>query len=164
MYYVKTTIGKDCYAGVVFNELGSRINNAHSRSASCRCCDLGWSTDALTDERTPTVTAGGYEGRPREPTAVTRDDGVSVIRPGTMDAVKVCKRECQELLWTGWQRDDERDRADPPRRHAVCPDVLPQYRTRWRHFRLKHFCSLYLQSIESPDLMPKELRRQGRTA
>src|ERR1035438_6642300 len=73
---------------------------------------------------------------------------VTVIRPETMDAVRVCKRECQELLWTGWQRDDERDRADPPRRHAVCPDVLPHYRTRLRHFCLKHVCGPQVKSID----------------
>jgi hypothetical protein len=67
--------------------------------------------------------------------------GVTVIRPRAMDAVRVCEEERQELLRPCRQRDNERDGADPPRSHAVRPDVWPQHRTRWRHFRLKHMCN-----------------------
>lgn len=36
--------------------------------------------------------------------------------------------------------DNKRYGADPPRSHAIRPDVRPQRRTRWRHFCLKHMC------------------------
>ncbi len=61
--------------------------------------------------------------------------GVALTRPRAMDAVTVCEEERQELLGPCRQRDDERDGVNPPRRHAVGPDVRPQHRTRWRHFR-----------------------------
>jgi len=61
-----------------------------------------------------------------------------VIRIRTADAVSVFERERQELLRSRRQRNNERDGADLPCSHPVRPDVRPQHRTRWRHFRLKH--------------------------
>ena len=81
-----------------------------------------------------------------------------MIRPRTTDAERIREGERQELLRPCRQRDNERDGSDTPCSHAVRPDVRPQHHTRWRHFRLKHFCSLYLQSIESLDFTPKPLR------
>jgi len=64
--------------------------------------------------------------------------GITVIRIRTADAVSVFERERQELLRSRRQRNNERDGADLPCSHPVRPDVRPQHRTRWRHFRLKH--------------------------
>ena len=74
---------------------------------------------------------------------MTRGEASLLIRPRARDAVTVCEGERQELLRPCRQRDNERDGVNPPRSHAVGPDVRPQHRTRWRHFRLKHSYTTY---------------------
>ena len=49
--------------------------------------------------------------------------GVTVIRPRSTNAVRVCEGERQELLWPCRQGDNERGGAGTPSSHAVCPDV-----------------------------------------
>ena len=63
---------------------------------------------------------------------------VVLARPGSQGAVTACEGKRQELLRPRRQGDEERCGLNPPRGHTVGPDVRPQHRTRWRHFRLKH--------------------------
>ena len=87
--------------------------------------------------------------------------GVTVIRPRAMDAVAVCEGERQKLLRPCRQRDDEWDGADPPRRHAVRPDVRPQHRTRWRHFRLEHLRQTATFSLSSLCIPCRRIARRA---
>ena len=104
------------------------------------------------------------QARPRARLGTDHRDtrrGVTVISPRAMDAVGVCEGERQKLLRPCRQRDNEWEGADSPGRHAVRPDVRPQQRTRWGHFRLEHLSKPPRAVYRSLHPMPKELRAAG---
>jgi hypothetical protein len=87
--------------------------------------------------------------------------GVTAIRPKGPNAVSISEGERQELFWSRRQRNNERDGADLPCSHPVRPDVRPQHRTRWRHFRLKHMYNPRRRAVYQVSASRAETIAQG---